>query len=179
MNRLLEWQSFYILVGSAAGALIGLQFVLIALIAELPRAPGLGQATGALATPTVVHFSAALLLSAMLVAPWHEIGIPAFASAAAGLAGIVYVLVTAGRMRRQTIYRPDLSDWLSYVAAPLAAYAALAGSAYAAASGTNHALFGVGAAALLLMLAGIRNAWDSVTYHVFVQRPAHRERRRD
>jgi hypothetical protein len=173
VNALTEWQSFYILVGSAAGALIGLQFVLMALIAELPKAPGLGQAAGALATPTVVHFSAALLLSAVLVAPWHEMGLPAFASSAIGVAGSLYILVTAWRMRRQTLYRPDLSDWIFYVAAPLAAYAALAGSAYAAASGTNHALFGVGAAALLLMFAGIRNAWDSVTYHVFVQRPAH------
>jgi hypothetical protein len=37
-----------------------------------------------------------------------------------------------------------------------------------------YALFGVGAAALLLLVAGIRNSWDSVTYHVFVQRPAQR-----
>jgi hypothetical protein len=31
-------------------------------------------------------------------------------------------------------------------------------------------LFGVGAAALLLLFVGIHNAWDAVTYHVFVNR---------
>ena len=175
----MEWQTFYVLVGSAAGALIGLQFVLVALIAESPSAPRLSQATGALATPTVVHFSAALLLSAAFAAPWHEIHVPAAVCGTVGFAGFFYVLVTAWRMRRQTAYRPEFSDWAFFVAAPLAAYAGLGGSAYAAASGTNHALFGAGAAVLVLLFAGINNAWDSVTYHVFVQRPARREPRRD
>jgi hypothetical protein len=37
MTALGEWESFYVIVGSSAGALIGLQFVVIALIAERPR----------------------------------------------------------------------------------------------------------------------------------------------
>lgn len=32
----------------------------------------------------------------------------------------------------------------------------------------GEALFGVGAAALLLLFIGIHNAWDAVAYHVFV-----------
>jgi hypothetical protein len=43
----------------------------------------------------------------------------------------------------------------------------LAVSAYAARSHLREALFGVGAAVLLLFV-GIHNAWDAVTYHVFV-----------
>ncbi|HKB71503.1 MAG TPA: hypothetical protein VKH46_11710 [Thermoanaerobaculia bacterium] len=43
-------------------------------------------------------------------------------------------------------------------------------SALAASSRLRGALFGVGAAALLLLFAGIHNAWDSVAYHVFVSR---------
>ncbi|HTJ09793.1 MAG TPA: hypothetical protein VL393_08930 [Candidatus Binataceae bacterium] len=50
---------------------------------------------------------------------------------------------------------------------PLAAYAMLALSAVAAPAHTREALFGVGAATLLLLFVGIHNAWDSVTYHVF------------
>jgi hypothetical protein len=179
MIPLAEWQSYYTLVGSAAGALIGLQFVLMALIAEMPRNSNLGEATGALATPTMVHFSASLLLSAVLVAPWHAVGIPMLVCGIVGLAGVVYVIDVARRMRRQSAYRPVLSDWIFYAGLPLGAYAALAGSACAAAQGDHRALFGVAAAALLLVFVGINNAWDSVTYHVFVQRPAHRERRRD
>jgi hypothetical protein len=29
-------------------------------------------------------------------------------------------------------------------------------------------MFGVAAAALLLLFVGIHNAWDAVTYHIFV-----------
>jgi len=34
----------------------------------------------------------------------------------------------------------------------------------------RDALFGVGAAALLLLFTGIHNAWDTVTYLVLVKR---------
>jgi hypothetical protein len=34
-------------------------------------------------------------------------------------------------------------------------------------SHTREALFGVGAAALLLLFIGIHNAWDSIVYLVF------------
>jgi hypothetical protein len=36
MSEFKEWESFYVIVGSSAGALIGLQFVVITLIAERP-----------------------------------------------------------------------------------------------------------------------------------------------
>jgi hypothetical protein len=45
----------------------------------------------------------------------------------------------------------------------------MVGSAYAARSNIRFALFGVAAAALLLLFIGIHNAWDAVTYHVFVK----------
>jgi hypothetical protein len=49
------WESFYVIVGSSAGALTGLQFVVITLGAE-KKALGDGGTTRAFATPTVVHF---------------------------------------------------------------------------------------------------------------------------
>ena len=36
MTELAEWESFYIIVGPSAGALIGLQFVVLTLIGERP-----------------------------------------------------------------------------------------------------------------------------------------------
>jgi hypothetical protein len=51
----------------------------------------------------------------------------------------------------------------------LAAYAALAFTAFMAGSHLREALFGIGAAVLLLLFIGIHNAWDAVTYHVFVK----------
>lgn len=37
-NALAAWESFYVIVGSSGGALIGLQFVVITLIADNPNA---------------------------------------------------------------------------------------------------------------------------------------------
>ena len=39
----------------------------------------------------------------------------------------------------------------------------------------HEALFGVGAAALLLLFCGIHNAWDAVTYHVFNRKSEQKE----
>jgi hypothetical protein len=63
-----QWENFYIIVGSSAGALTGLQFVVMALVAGLPtRAdPGTIDTFG---TPTVVHFCAVLLVSSLLSWP--------------------------------------------------------------------------------------------------------------
>jgi hypothetical protein len=70
----------------------------------------------------------------------------------------------------QTVYRPLFEDWLFHFVLPLAAYATLVILAFAAKAHTREALFGVGAAALLLLFVGIHNAWDSVAYLVFVKK---------
>ncbi len=70
MPELTEWESFYVIVGSAAGALIGLQFVVMTLIADMPGTREEALAGGAFATPSVVHFGAVLLLAAVISAPW-------------------------------------------------------------------------------------------------------------
>jgi hypothetical protein len=178
MTALAGWENFYVIVGSSAGALIGLMFVVMALIADLPRAPGTAQASSAFATPTFVHFGAVLLLSAVLCAPWHRVGAAAVLWSLLGLSGIVYEVIVARRMRMQIVYTPEFEDWLFYALLPFAAYATLAVSAYAARFHVREALFGVGGAALLLLFIGIHNAWDIVTYHVFVSKRGQTEAER-
>jgi len=174
VSELSEWDSFYVIVGSAAGALVGLQFVVMTLIAERPpvRSPEVGSA---FATPTVVHFSSVLLLSAVVRAPWRAISLVAVLWGLLGLAGAAYSVLVAWRARRQTYYRLVLEDWSFHVLLPLVAYATLALSALAAPLHVRGALFGVGAAALLLLFSGIHNAWDAVAYFVFVQRKDDKE----
>jgi hypothetical protein len=140
------------------------------LIAERPPLRA-AEAGAAFATPTIVHFGAALLLSALLRAPWHAITPVAALWGFIGLSGAAYAVIVARRMRVQTVYQPEFEDWLFHAVLPLAAYAMLALSAFAAPSHTREALFGVGAAALLLLFIGIHNAWDAVAYHVFVRMP--------
>jgi len=170
MTATAGWENFYVIVGSSAGALIGLQFVVITLIADMPIGEGGAQASSAFATPTIVHFGSVLLLSGVLCAPWHRIGTAAVLWGLVGLTGIVYEIIVARRMRVQVAYTPELEDWLFHLLLPFAAYATLAGSAYAARAHAHEAMFGVGAAALLLLFIGIHNAWDAVTYHVFVKK---------
>jgi hypothetical protein len=83
-------------------------------------------------------------------------------------------------MRAQGAYKPVFEDWLFHVLLPFAAYITLAASAYAASFHLRQALYAPAASALLLLFVGIHNAWDAVTYHVFVrkgQRP-HMDRSR-
>jgi hypothetical protein len=169
MTALAGWENFYVIVGSSAGALIGLQFVVLTLIAGRPVARGEAQAGAAFSTPSVVHFGVVLLLSAVISAPWDGIGIVALIWGLVGLSGIAYSVVVARRMRAQTAYKPVFEDWLFHVLVPLAAYVMLAGSAFAARSSARTSLFIVGAAALLLLFTGIHNAWDTVMHLVFVE----------
>jgi hypothetical protein len=168
MSELAKWDSFYVIVGSAAGALIGLQFVVLTLIAVRPLA-GAAEAGAAFGSPTVVHFSAVLFLSALLHAPWRTITISATFWGVLGFVGVAYSVIVALRMRRQTAYEPQFEDWLFHVALPLIAYGTLALSSFGAPSHTREALFAVAGAALLLLFDSIHNAWDNIAYHVLVK----------
>jgi hypothetical protein len=170
MTELSGWEHFYSVVGSSAGALIGLQFVVLTLIAHLPAGDVDGQTGNAFTTPTVVHFGVVFLLSAAASAPWHEISPFADVCGLTGFLGIAYTIVTARRLGAQTAYHPVFEDRLFHIVLPLAAYALLLGSAFAADPYPRPALFAVGGAALLLLFIGIHNAWDTVTFHVFVKR---------
>lgn len=157
------------IVGSSAGALIGLQFVVLTLVAEnpLPRSASLGSTFG---TPTIIHFSAVLLLSAIVSAPWRGIVAVAVVLGLVGLSGITYSVIVARRLRTQNEYKPVFEDWLFNVLLPFAAYVTLTVSAFAAPSRVHEAFFGIGAAALLLLFVGIHNAWDGVAYHLFTKK---------
>jgi hypothetical protein len=170
MATLHAWESFYVIVGSAAGALIGLQFVVVTLIAGLP-VTGTQEGAAAFATPTIVHLGTALLLSAIQAVPWRGLGGPAIAWGAVGAAGFLYTLVVARRMRR-TSYRPYAEDWLFHFILPALAYAAVGAAAAVVRPREDAALLTIGVAALLMLFIGIHNAWDTVTYHVFASRPA-------
>ena len=170
MPELTEWDSFYVIVGSAGGALIGLQFVVMTLIADRPALRSVPEAGAAFASPSVVHFAIVLLLSAVLSAPWRTIDTVAVFCGVVGLCGIMYVAVVTRRMRAQNVYRPVFEDWLFHVLLPFAAYALFTASAFIARAHVRPAMFFVGGSTLLLLFVGIHNAWDAVTYQVYFRR---------
>ena len=163
-NTLASWEAFYIIVGSCAGALTGLQFVVMAMIGESSRTPASSPEIAAFGTPTVLHFCAALLVSALLSAPWNSMAGAAISLAISGFAGVVYALIVIRRAGRSQRYRPQLEDWVWHAALPLIAYAVLAMAGMLLTRHTYGALAAVGAASLGLVFIGIHNAWDTITY---------------
>ncbi len=170
-----EWESFYVIVGSSAGALTGLQFVVMALIADTRRQTTSAQ-IDAFGTPNIVHFCAVLLLSAVLSAPWPTLTGPDWILGVVGISGIVYVGIVFNRARRQEGYVPVFEDWLWHVALPFIAYLLLIVAAMILRGSTTVALFITAAMSLLLMFVGIHNAWDTVTF-IVTQRSRHEETR--
>lgn len=156
------WSNFYVIVGSSAGALTGLQFVVIALVADA-GALGSSLEVRTFGTPTIVHFCFALVISGIANAPWHELSSVALALGLCGAAGVVYVLNII-RHARHSAYSPDAGDWSWYAALPLAAYAALLVTAVVLDSYPARALFVVAGVSLVLLFVSIHNAWDTVTY---------------
>jgi hypothetical protein len=167
---LAAWASFYVMTGSSAAALTGLMFVVISLITGKERAEGAHDGIAAFSTPTVMHFAAALLVSAVLIAPWRSLVHAAVVAALIGLYGVVYILRVMHRTRRLTVYTADFEDWTWYTILPFVAYGAISAGAIVLAAVPVQALFILAGGVVLLLFIGIRNAWDVVTYIAIVRR---------
>jgi hypothetical protein len=164
-----RWESFYVILGSSGAALTGLQFVAVTLIADQRRrrhtsSGETANAIGAFGTPTVVHFCAALLISAILSVPWPSLTPVRIALLLVGAGGVGYTALAAVRARRQTGYQPVLEDWIWHAVVPAVAYCTLVTGGALMLRQPENALFLAAATTVLLVFAGIHNAWDTVTY---------------
>jgi hypothetical protein len=72
MKILAGWENFYVIVGSSAGALIGLQFVVITLIASRPMVLGQALAGDAYPTPSFIATWVAALGDAKRAVAWDR-----------------------------------------------------------------------------------------------------------
>jgi hypothetical protein len=163
------WQNFYVIVGTSAAALIGIQFIVITLVAGM-RTVLTPESVAAFGTPSVVHLTVSLILSALMTVPWPSIGPVSIAVAVCGIGGVVYTGIVMRRARRQTVYAPVFEDWLWHGLLPIASYGALAVSALLLRPTPSAASFAIAATTLGLLLVGIHNAWDTVT-HMLVTAP--------
>ena len=160
------WESFYVLVGSAASALTGLTFVVIALLRDVHRVQP--QGVRSFVTPTIVHFSSVLLLAGFLTMPHAALAPVRWVIGAGGLLGAGYSLRVAFQLRSQT-YQPVWEDWLWNAVVPTLAYAALAVLAALLGSHARPAAYGIGVVCLTLLVAGIHNAWDLAVWTTLAQ----------
>jgi hypothetical protein len=172
-----NWQNFYMIMGTAAATLTGLMFVVTTLIAGIDAHMSiLNAAVSAYNTPTVVHFGTVLLLAGILSAPWQTFSSLSILLGLLGLGMVMYSIIVLRRMRQVPNYQSTLEDWLWYMTFPLLANVLLLLAAFVLPKNPSPALYIVGSAMMLLLLVGIRNAWDMVTF-LAVER-AHSENKR-
>lgn len=173
--QLTHWTNFYVIVGSSGGALTGLQFVVMTLIAESQIAGGMKEIR-AFGTPTVVQFCAALLISAIMSAPWYALSDAGICLGAFGGAGFVYSLVVLQHARKQRGYSPDGWDWFWYTVLPLIAYAILTTASIMLPWWPGLCLLAIAVISLQFLFVGIRNSWDTVTYIAVAREKLERRR---
>jgi hypothetical protein len=160
MDSLLAgWESFYVIVGSSAGGLTGLTFVVIALTADAQRARADG--VRAFVTPIILHFGQVLALSAFLSMPHPSILALSIGFAAAGILGLTWSGIILFHIPRNSgDYEPVWEDWLWNVILPLLAYLFMLAAAFAVWQHTAGALYTIAASTLALLFIGIHNACD-------------------
>ena len=118
------WESFYVIVGSSAAALTGLQFIVVAFIADR-RAHISARTLSAFATPAIIHYSVVLFVASALSAPWLRVTMVIAPLVAAGVFGFAFTGRVVHKMRSQREYEPVLEDWVWHAVLPLLAYGAL------------------------------------------------------
>jgi hypothetical protein len=174
-QTLRDWQTFYFLVGGAASGLVGLTFVAITVGSGTVNTQNIaGLRT--FVNPSLIHFVYVLVTAAVLVLPTitrMQLGI------LLGLAG----LVSAGRAltmlpfmwQQYTRGVVDMHDWAWYFVAPLISYLMFAGTGAGLLLGAASALNVLAWASILLLVAGIRNAWDMVLWFMLQKQESTRQ----
>lgn len=175
-----EWQNFYVIMGTAAATLTGLMFVVTTLIHGTDTDTSiLNPAVSAFNTPIVVHFGTVLLLAGILSAPWQSFTTISLLLGLLGLGMVIYSIIVMRRMRRVPQYQSTLEDWLWYMVFPLLSYILLTVAAFMLRENPGLALYIVGSGMMLLLLTGIRNAWDMVTFLAVERSHSHHDHRPD
>jgi hypothetical protein len=158
--KILEgWDNFYVILGSAAAGLIGLTFVVIALLSDARRAHPAGMQ--GYIKPTIVHFGTVLVLAAYMSVPHQTILSLSAGLAICGIGTVIYTAVTFINVRRfATQYAPVVEDWVWHVILPFFAYATLLAMAFLIRYRLQPTLYCIAAALTSLLLIGIHNAFD-------------------
>jgi len=159
------WHEFYILLGTAAAALVALLFVAASIgvgYISLAR----GSPTHTYTSPVVFHYTYILFVSLVALFPINtDWSLAATIGVSAAIALGYSCFIFARVMRATSI---DLDDRIGYGASPLAAYAAALAAAVFIFERSAVGPPLLAGALILLLLINIRNAWDLTLF--FAQR---------
>jgi hypothetical protein len=166
VEALEPWHDLYILTGTAAATLVGLLFVAASVgsgVFNEERRP----AFRAFVSPSVVHFTSVLATSLIAVAPvrdWSRLGL---LIGALGLFGTAYSsLVWRSIIRHGLSATIDIEDRIWYAALPAIAYATLVAAGLALLAPNQAGLDLLAGGMGLLLVVGIRNAWDITAWMI-------------
>ena len=159
-----RWHDFYILAGTAAATLVGLMFVAISLasrfITERSR-----PALQVFVHPTLIHFIYVLVLAAVVLVPTLTRRPLGVLLVLVGLLSFANALRMVPYMRQQQREQEaDRDDWVWYLIVPSVSYLLFVGAGIGLLLGINRALNILAFASILLLVNGIRNAWDMVVW---------------
>jgi hypothetical protein len=164
------WTNFYVILGSSAGGLTGLTFVVIALVSEAQSVRWSGLR--AYITPTVVHFCSVLGIATLLNVPGQTASSLGLCLDVAGLTGVGYSIGTVVHLyRNRSLYTPVAEDWIWNAWLPTLCYLALLIAGMLAPWHASITLYTTAAVSLLLLYIGIHNAWDIAVWFT-AQRPS-------
>jgi hypothetical protein len=156
--RLLEhWHEFYLLMGTAAAALIALLFVAASIGAGI-LSPERTTATKTYMSPVVVHYTSVLFVSLCALVPSQTLRSLALLVGLDAVGGFVFCAVILARLFTDGI--ADLADRFGYGLTPLLCYVATLVAACLLWMGSPWSAEVLAAALVLLLIVNIRNAWD-------------------
>jgi hypothetical protein len=158
------WEEYFLMIGSSAGALIGLMFVVVTLTAGRDRSE-VERGKHLYTSPIVWHLAVILALSGAAIAPTMPPKLFALVSGGLGILGIVMGLRSAaGIARRPAAPEAPGFDSFWYGIAPAVAYAGLSVAALVLFRGNHWSATLIAADLMALLLVSIHAAWDLVTY---------------
>jgi hypothetical protein len=168
LHQVEAWREFYLLVGTAGAALVGLMFVVVSLNPQvIATKPG---GVRAFYTPIIFNFTTALVISGLMMAPGLTPVLLAIILSGIGVVGLIYQIST----RVHTRWRESALPWVDlvwYVGLPLLSHAVILAAAIGIWRQGIFGLYAAAAAVLLLLITGIRNAWDLVLWIAERPRP--------
>ena len=161
-HALETWHEFFLLIGTAGVTLTGLLFVIVSLG---PRVVANQRATGvrAFMSPTAVFFTTTLVVSAVLLVPDLPAKIIGSFLCLGSIASLGYLVYTRAHQQWRHSKLTRL-DWVWFIGLPTTAYLLLLFAGVAFLLQAVFSLHVVGGALILLLVIGIRNAWDMVIW---------------
>jgi hypothetical protein len=161
-QQLEKWHEFYLLIGTAGVTLTGLLFVVVSLG---PRVVANHRATGvrAFISPNAVYFATTFVVSAVLMVPDLSATVIGAFLCLGSVASLGYLAYTKAHQQWRHNKLP-LLDWIWFVGLPITSYVLLLLSGTGFLVQAAVSMHGVAAALILLLVIGIRNAWDLVIW---------------